>query len=175
MKKQVILSIIIAAIGLLVSVEAGVSQEQKIAGTFFGDPVSKDNYMFVLRTVLSFRSPWGSIPNNRQQVEKRVWDDLILSYEAHRRGISVGQKELKKKIDETLKGNDVSFNWREAPEEYAQWVKETLGISVESFENKMQHLVQVRTLWEQVMDGINPTVTEKEAFEEFLNEYNSII
>ena len=55
MKKQIIISIFIMALSLLVLAGTIVSQEQKAAGTFFGDTVPRSNYMFVLRIVLSFK------------------------------------------------------------------------------------------------------------------------
>ena len=173
-RKLLIILTVLFIIGSFGLVRIAISQEREVAGTFFGDNVSKDNYFLMLRIVLSYSSPWGRIPKNRQQLEKRVWDDLILSYEVHRRQISVGHDELEKRISETLEGNKVSFNWKESPDEYAQWVEKKFGVSVKVFENQMQHLAQVKILHGQVLDSINPAVTEKEAFEEFLNEQNSL-
>ena len=116
----------------------------------------------------------GGIPNNREQLERRVWDDLLLSYEAYCRQISVKREDLEAKIGEALKGDQVSFNWKEDPGLYAQWVKETLGGPVEIFENQMWHLVQIEKLRAQVLDSIDRAVTEEEAFQEFLNEYNNL-
>ncbi len=150
------------------------TQEQEVVGTFFGDPVSKENYYFVLRIVLLFSSPWGGIPNNGDQLNKRVWDDLLLSYEAYRRQISVGTDEVEEKIDETLKNQKVSFDRTQDREAYVRWVQETLGESVTIFENQMRHLVQIKKLHTQILNSINPTVTEQQAFQEYLNEYNSL-
>ena len=174
MKKIIVLFVLLLVIGSFLVVKTTISQTQDIAGTFFGKPVSRANYMVILRAVLSFQTPWGGIPRDREQAEKRVWDDLILSYEAHRRQITVGKKELEEKITETLKGNNISFNWKESPQEYEKWVKDTLNASVELFENQMRHLVQIKKLREQIFDSINPSVTEEEAFQEFLNEQNSL-
>ena len=174
MKKIIVLFVLLLVIGSFLFVKTTISQTQDIAGTFFGKPVSRANYMVILRAVLSFQTPWGGIPRDREQAEKRVWDDLILSYEAHRRQITVGKKELEEKITETLKGNNISFNWKESPQEYEKWVKDTLNASVELFENQMRHLVQIKKLREQIFDSINPSVTEEEAFQEFLNEQNSL-
>ena len=174
MKKIIVLFVLLLVIGSFLFVKTTISQTQDIAGTFFGKPVSRANYMVILRAVLSFQTPWGGIPRDREQAEKRVWDDLILSYEAHRRQITVGKKELEEKITETLKGNNISFNWKESPQEYEKWVKDTLNASVELFENQMRHLVQIKKLREQIFDNINPSVTEEEAFQEFLNEQNAL-
>lgn len=159
MKKQIILTICVAVSSFLVLVTMVVSQEQKVAGTFFGDTVSKSNYMFVLRIVLSFRSPWGNIPRDRKQADKRVWDELILSYEAHRRQITVEQNEINEKITDTLKESKVSFYWKDSPGEYEKWIRDALNEPVETFENQMRHLVQIKKLHQQVRDSINPSIT----------------
>lgn len=174
MKKTIPLAMIIFVTGLFLFTKTVISQGPGVAGTFFGDNVSNENYKIILRTVMSFRTPWGGIPRTLEQAEKRVWDDLILSYEAHRRQINVEQGEIEEKITETLKGNNVSFNWKDSPQEYEQWVRDTLKQPVELFENQMRHLVQVRKLHQQVRDSIDPIITEEEAFAEFLNERNSL-
>ena len=150
------------------------AQESQIAGTFFGEPVPSGNYYFLLKVVLSYGSPWGNIPQDRTQLEQRLWDELILSYEANRRQISVSESELQEKISETLNGEHVAFQWKQNPGEYARWVQERIGGSVNLFENQMRHLVQVKKLYDEVLSGINPSVTEDEAFQEFLNEQNSL-
>jgi len=174
MKTLISISLLIFVVGSFGTTRTAISQEQGIAGTFFGDTVSIENYKIILRTVLTFQTPWGSIPNNLEQAEKRVWDDLILSYEAHRRQITVEQREVEEKITETLKGDEVLFNWKESPDEYEQWVQDMLNQPIELFENQMRHLVQVKKLHQQVRDSINPIITEEEAFAEFLNERNSL-
>jgi len=150
------------------------AEEPEIAGTFFGNQVSKGNYYFVMRIVLLFNTPWGGIPNNHEQLEQRIWDDLLLSYEAHRRGIIVSEGELNAKIDETLKGYKVSFSREDDPEAYDKWTSELLGEPVEMFENQIRHLVQVEKLRQQILESIHPEATDAEAYQEFLNEQNSL-
>lgn len=151
-----------------------LAQESQTAGTFFGEPVPKANYFFILKVVLTYSSPWGNIPQNREQLEQRVWDELLLSYEAHRRGITVTEKELEQKISDTLAAEGVSFQWREDPEAYARWTAEKIGGSVALFESHMRHLTQVKKLYDEVLNSINPVVTKDEVFQEFLNEQNSL-
>ena len=176
MIKKFIVSLILVASAIFLSfVPASISQNQDIAGTFYGEPIPRENYNFVLKIVLSFNAPWGGIPNNRKQLENRIWDDLILSYAAHRRQISVGKEELEVKISETLKNSTVTFDWKEDKRAYAQWTKETLGKeSIAMFENQMRHLVQIKKLRDQVINNVNTSVTEEEAFQEFINENNNL-
>jgi len=172
--KKFITAVTLIFATLFVSSANLCAQDQKVAGTFFGDPVSHDNYQFVLRIVVSFHSPWGGIPRTRKQAEKRVWEDLVLSYESHRRKISVSRKELDEKIDQTVRGDGAKFDWKQDNESYKAWVREKLNISAEGFENQMRHLAQVKKLQEQVINSIHPSVTDEEALQEFYNEHNSL-
>ena len=171
------LAILLGIFLLVTSLCSGVfsqPQQPEIAGEFFGDPIPLGNYYFVLRTVLTFSVPWGGIPNTAERLEKRLWDDLLLSYEAARRGISVSQEELSSEITKMLKGHNVAFQWQQEQEKYVLWVKETLGVPIEFFENQIKHLLQLKKLYNEIKDGIHPTVTEDEAFQEFLNEYHTL-
>ncbi|MFH1996312.1 MAG: hypothetical protein ABIJ27_04855 [Candidatus Omnitrophota bacterium] len=149
-------------------------EEPKLAGEIFGVPVPRDNFYFVLGVVLRFGSPWGGIPNNQKQLEERIWDDLILSYEAFRRDIQVSAEEIEREIDKTVEPHKLEFDWRKDREAYAEWAKKTLSEPVELFENQMRHLVQVAKLRTEIIQSITPEVTEEEALEEFINEYNTM-
>jgi len=146
------------------------------AGVMFGVPVPAENYYFAMRVALMFGTPWGNIPNNVDELEKRTWDDLLLSYEAFRRDIQVERTEIEDEIAKTLKGRDVEFDWKQDKEAYEKWVKDTLNESVGLFENQMQHLVQLKKLRNQFLSEVEPTVevTEGEALQEFRNEYNTL-
>lgn len=149
-------------------------QPAEIAGTIFGQPTPISNYYFALRVAGNFSTPWGGIPRDVNQLEDRTWDELVLSFEAHRRGVTPTREQVEAEVTETLKGNQVEFDWRADPGSYALWTKETLQLEVEHFENIMKHLVQLKLLREEVLNSIEPEVTEEEAFQEYLNEYNTL-
>lgn len=149
-------------------------QVSETVGQIFGEPIPAGNYQFVLNVVITFGTPWGGVPADQEQLKKRIEDDLLLSYESFRRNILVSREEIDPEITNTLKDNKVDFDWQTDKEAYAKWVKDTLGEPVEFFENQMKHLVQLKKLQRQVLDSIKPDVTEQEAFQEFLNEYNTL-
>jgi len=149
-------------------------EQPEYAGEFFGVPVPKDNYYFVMVVVMKFSSPWGGLPSDRKQLEQRIWEELVMSYEAFRRGIQVSQEEADDEIEKTLKTYKLDFNWKEDKERFEKWVKETIGGSPVLLENQMKHLVQLNKLYQEVLNSANPEVTEEEAFQEYLNEYNSL-
>ena len=156
------------------SSDAPAPQPPEAAGLLFGQPVPMDNYHFAMQVAGRFGTPWGGVPNTVERLDERTWEELLLSFEAFRRGIEVSREETEQEIAHTLKGHGVSFNWQEDHEAYAQWVRETLGEEVLLFENQMTHLVQLKRLHQQVLDSIEPSVSEEEAFQEYLNEYNTL-
>jgi hypothetical protein len=146
------------------------------AGEFsgWGVKVPIGNYYFIKSAIMVFGTRWGSMPTTPQEWEDRVWEQLLLSYEAFRRDLKVEQKELDDEITKTLGSEKVAFDWKTDKEAYAKWVKERIGEPVELFENELRHLLQLEHLRQQVMENIKPTVTEGEAYQKFLNEYNTL-
>ncbi len=143
-------------------------------GEIFGVPVPVSNYNFIKGTFMVFGNYWGPQPQTPQEMEDCVWNDLVLSYEAFRRNVIPKQEDVDAEITKTLSSEKVDFDWKKDKEAYAKKIKERIGVSVELFENQVKHLVQLRELRKLVMDSIEPVVDEKEAYQEFLNEYNTL-
>lgn len=147
---------------------------EEIAGQLFDVPVSMGNFNFAMRTAAMFGTPWGAVPNTREQLEERTWTDLLLSYEAFRRNIIVSDDELEGEISKNLKGYKVDFDWKQDKEAYEKWTMDKLNESTVVFENQMKHLVQLKKIQSEVLNSFDPEVTKEEAFQEFLNEYNTL-
>ncbi len=143
-------------------------------GEIFGMVVPLNNYNFVKGTIMIFGNYWGPQPQTPQELEDCVWNDLVLSYEAFRRNVIPKQEDVDAEISKTLSSEKVDFDWKKDKDAYAKKIKERAGVPVELFENQIRHLVQLRDLRKQVMDGITPVVDDKEAYQEFLNEYNTL-
>lgn len=150
------------------------TEENKIAGEFFGVPVPIGNYYFAKRVVLSFGANWRGSPQTEEELEDLVWQELLFSYEAFRRGIEVTDEEVNVEVDKILKAEKVDFNWRQDTNAFKKWVEEKLQEPVELFRNQIEHLVKLEKLRQQVLDSIEPEVTEEEAYQKFLDEYNSL-
>ena len=151
-----------------------VPKPEDLAGELFGVPVPMNNFYFAMRVAVMFGTPWGAIPRNSEQLEERTWNDLLLSYEAFRRNITVSDEELEGEITKNLKGYKVEFDWKADKDAYEQWAKDTLKEPSQLFENQMRHLVQLKKLQEEVLNSFDPVVTDEEAYQEFLNEYNTL-
>lgn len=143
-------------------------------GEIFGVPVPMNNYNFVKSALIIFGNYWGPQPQTAQELEDCVWNDLILSYEAFRRNISPRQEDVEIEITKVLSLEKVDFDWKKDKDSYSKKIKERTGEPVELFENQIRHLTQLRELRKQVMDSIDPAVDENEAYQEFLNEYNTL-
>lgn len=148
--------------------------EDKIVGELFGVPVSSGNYYFAKRVVLSLDAKWRGVPKTEEELEDLVWQELLFSYEAFRRRIEVTDEEINKEVDKILKAEKVEFNWKEDTQAFKQWVEEKLQEPVDLFKNQITHLLKLEKLRQQVIDSIEVEVGEEEAYQKFLDEYNSL-
>jgi hypothetical protein len=154
---------------------ANQTQEDYI-GEFYawGVKVPRSNYNFIKYTIGIFGTRWGAAPETQEELEERTWDQILLSYEAFRRDIKVEDKDLEEEITKMFKAENVSFDWKTDKKAYEDWIKERAKEPVDVFENQMRHQIQLENLRKHLLDSFNPTVIEKEAFREFLNEYNTL-
>lgn len=144
------------------------------AGKIFDLEVPRDNYFFVKGVLSVFGNKFGDPPRDSKEEEDCIWDQLVLSYEAYRRGVNVSPEELEIEVKKILEGNKAAFDFKSDRPAYEKWVKENINASVELFENQIRHLIQLRKTRQQVMDSVEPQVSKLEAKQEFLNEYNSL-
>lgn len=154
------------------------SQENKateLAGEFYGVPVPIGNYYFAKRVVMSFGASWRGTPKDEKELEDLVWQELLFSYEAFRRGVKASEDEVDEEIEKMLKANKVNFKWRIDKEEFQKWTQETLGVSIDIFRNQVEHLVTIEKMRKEIINSIEPEVTEDEAYQKFLDEYNTLL
>ena len=149
-------------------------EDDKIAGEFFGVPVPMNNYKFAKGVVVRLNAKWRGTPQNEEELEDLVWQELLFSYEAFNRDIEATREEIEEEIDKILKSDKVQFNRKEDKEAYQNWVEEKLKESVVAFEQQIEHLIKLEKLRQQVLDSIEPGVTEKEAYQKFLDEHNTL-
>jgi hypothetical protein len=151
-------------------------QKNEFVGEFSGwqAPVPLSNYYFVKGAIIIFGTRWGAAPVTEQDLEDRVWEQLALSYEAFRRNIQVEDKELDGEIDKLVKEDKVTFDWKKDKDSFAKWVKDKTKENPELFVNQLRHLLQLEKLRKVVLDTFKAQVTEEEAQNEFINEYNTI-
>lgn len=175
-RKIILLAIVCVLPWALVWAEEKQLQKEEFAGEFqgWGIKVPLGNYYFIKGAIVLFGTRWGASPQTPEELEERTWDQLLLSYEAFRRDIKVEQKEVEEEITKTLSSEKITFDWKQDKEAYAKWLKDRTGETIELFENQLRHLLQLEKLRQQVLETIKPAVTEQEAYQEFLNEYNTL-
>ena len=147
---------------------------QEFVGKLFGIQVPAGNYIFVRGVLAVFGNPWGPPAKTEKALTELIWEQLLLSYEAHRLGVTISQYELDEEIKTLLRSEKVDFDYKSDKEAYSKWIRDKASEDIELFENQLKHLLQIKKLREQIMDSLHPQVTHKEAYEEFLNEHNSL-
>lgn len=150
-------------------------QQQEIAGTIFGTPVPLGNYRFAKRAAFVFQAPgWTEL--SREEQEQRIWQNLILHFEATRRGLTVSDEELERAVNQILTEHEQAFTRSGDPAAYEQWVRDTVQEDVALFENQVAYLELIEALKQQVRkaEEADVTVTEAELHEEFLNEKHHV-
>jgi hypothetical protein len=148
--------------------------DQPVAGQIFGVAVSMDNYLFAKSAAAIFSGTYGREVKTSADLEDRTWEDLVLSYEAFRRGVSVSPERFEKEMDALLKAEKVSFDWKKDRSAFDAWVKDRVKEPAVLFENQLKHLLQLQLLREQVREAFEPEATEAEALQKYKNEYNSL-
>ena len=146
----------------------------QFAGEFFGIPVHLQNYYFIKGVIAVFGNKWGPVPQSSEDLENVIWDQLLMSFEAFRRGVEVSQEEIDEEITKILAAESVEFDWKKDKDSYEKWVKDKTNVPAEVFEGQIKHLIQIHKLRQQIMESVDPPVSRKEAFGKFLNEYNNL-
>jgi hypothetical protein len=156
--------------------KAGQPADEPYAGEFAGWQVKVplNNYYFVRSVLNVFGTRWGATPQNEKEIEERIWEQLVLSFEAFKRGIKVETPEVEEEVGKILKDEKVGFDWKKDPAAYEKWVKEKTHEPVNFFQNQLTHLIQLEKLRKQVLESVKPAVSEDEARDEYINEYNTM-
>ncbi len=168
---------VIFVLAFMVNLSLSFAQEEprpELAGELFQTPVPSGNYYFAKRVVANFSAKWRVPPQGPEELEDLVWQELVLSFEAFKRDVTVTKEEINEEIVKMLKNDKAEFDHTQDIEAYQEWVKLKLDEPVEVFENQLEHLIKLEKLRQEVLDSITPEVTKKEAHRKFLDEYNTL-
>ena len=149
------------------------TKEPEYIGEFFDTKVPRENYIFINTTYMIFSEQAGSV-KTKEEREQKIWEDLLFSYEAFRRGVNVTQEEIDTEVRKILEAEKVAFDFKKDQQAYSDWLKNKTNEPVVLFENQLRHLIQMRKLKAQVMDSMTPEVSDKEAHERFRDENSSL-
>jgi hypothetical protein len=151
-----------------------VKKEPVFVGEFFNIQVPIQNYYFIRGVIAVFGNKWGAQPESNEDLEQVIWEQLLMSFEAFRRGITVSEEEIDGEIGKILAAEKVEFDWKKDRDAYEKWVKDKTGEPAEIFEGQLRHLLQLHKLRQQAIESTEPAVSEQEAYQEFLNEHNNL-
>jgi hypothetical protein len=151
-----------------------IDEPSQAAGELFGVPVSMDNYRFAKAAASIFSGRGGRDVSTLEDLEERTWEDLLLSYEAYRRQVAVPQEKLEEELDKLLKAEKVTFDRKKDKAAYEKWTQDTVHVPATLFENMLKHLMQLQMLRDQVRESFDPPVTDDEAKQKYINEYNTL-
>lgn len=153
---------------------ADKKEPPKFVGSFFDVPVPIENYYLIKGALAIFGNKWGPQPNTSEEQENVIWEQLLLSYEAFRRGITVSDKEVSDEVSKILAAEKVKFDWKKDRDSYEKWVKEKTNEPAAVFEGQLKHLIQIQRLRQKIMESAEPPVSKQESYQEFLNENNNL-
>jgi len=147
--------------------------EGEIAGEIFGIPIPMSNYYFAKRVHLTFKDD-EAVKFTPQQMEDCIFQNLIYSYEANKRGIKVTDEEMDQWIDSVLQAVNVKIEHKKDPEAYKKWITESLKEEVILFENQMRYLAEIEKLKREMVKEMKVEVSEDEMLEDFMNIQNHV-
>lgn len=146
---------------------------EEFAGEIFGSPVAAGNYYFAKRVHSIFQRPEEK-DLSPEEMERVIWHNLVLSFEAYRRKIEVTPEEFSQWVDSVLAALELPFTRTKDPEAYKKWAEEELKQSVEIFENQMRYLANIEKLRREIVKEMQVTVSEEELKDDYLNVENHV-
>ncbi len=139
-------------------------------GEAFGKPVLKEDFDFAYKTTGIF-SVSGKEVENEEAHRAETWHHLMFLREAERRNVQVSRQEVEKELARLLNEKNIvygSYN-------YHDFVKKNFGEDSKAFEKRIENLLKVKKLLDPIMHPPPPTITEQDAKQKFLNQYNSML
>ncbi|RLE37592.1 hypothetical protein DRJ17_06235, partial [Candidatus Woesearchaeota archaeon] len=112
-------------------------------------------------------------PLSKDRVSHLVWEDLVLSYEANRRHITIDDRELNRVLSEFFFLNDIRFNWRRDKEKLNSYLKDNFDMDVETFNKVFSKLVIVDKLRKKIYAKEESPV-DWEAYNKFLKKNKNL-
>lgn len=152
---------------------ATASTSMELAGTVFNAPVPVGNYYFAKRVHSTFQTP-EERKMTPEQLEKNIWHNLVLSYEAAQRKIEVTDSEFSEWVDSVLTALDLKFSRTKDPEKYKAWIEDTLKGTVELFENQMRYLANIEKLKREMINEMQVVASEDEMKADYMNTENHV-
>jgi peptidylprolyl isomerase len=148
------------------------SNKGNVVGEAFGKLVTNEEFLYYYKTALIFTRSGdkGQKETERTDEERRqeAWQNLIFTKEAKILGITVDKEETIAELKRLLSEKNIEYG----TDKYNSWILLTFGEDQKVFEQRIENLLLINKF---VKIKMRPevSVTEEEAREKFLNQYNS--
>ena len=141
----------------------------ELAGEAFGQPVTKDEFNFALKTAGIFSTsgkPLATDEDRRQE----AWKNIVFLREAKIRGIAATPEEVRAEMERLLSEKKIAYGSLA----YIKFVEENFQEAPELFEKRIENLLTVKKMIGGIMNPPPPVITDEECFQKYLNQYNSM-
>jgi peptidylprolyl isomerase len=161
----------LAVLGLLLplSVPASSADLPAAVGEAFGKPVLKTEFDFAAKTATIF-STTGSDPKDDLERRNETWKHLTFLREAEKRGVTVAPEEVRAELGRLLAEKGIQYG----SYNYHEFLKQNFGEDSTTFEKRIENLLKVKKMLDGIMNPPKPTITDADAKQKFLNQYNSM-
>jgi peptidylprolyl isomerase len=138
-------------------------------GEAFGKPILKEEFDFALKTTGIFNVS-GQEPASDQERRNEVWKHITFLREATKRGIQASQEEVAQEMTRLLAEKNIAYG----SYNYHEFVKANFQEDSVVFEKRVRDLLTVKKMLDTILHPPAPKITDQDAKQKFLNQYNSM-
>lgn len=146
--------------------------QPNVVGEAFNGPVTNEEFLYYYKTALIFTRTGDKdskeVERTDDERRQEAWQNLVFTKEAKLLGITVDKEELTAELKRLLSEKNIEYG----TDQYNTWVASTFGESPEVFKQRIEDLLLVNKFTRIKMTP-EVSVTEDEAKEKYLNQYNS--
>jgi len=148
------------------SVGTSFTKTGRYAGTVFGKNITFQEYNRFYRASQIF-SLTGEAPKNPDIIKLETWKNIIYSREAKRKRINISDDAVRNELRRIFKAQGVEDL---TPEYYKQWLKRTLRIPPNEFENQIRELLRIQKMFQMIDQQPIDLPSRDDALNRFLED-----
>jgi peptidylprolyl isomerase len=162
-------SAVLPAAGTTVAQSAEPQDPSEPVGEVFGEKITRERFNFIRRTAEIF-SLSGKELKNENEYRYEAWKNLILLKEAENRKIEVPREEIMAEAVRLLAEKKIDYGGAA----YEKFVEDNFGEDSKTFESRIGDLLRIKKLVYRIMNPPPAKITKEDAYQKFLNQYNSM-
>ena len=165
-------SLLVSSLIFLSLLASGIAQaieHEPLAGEIFGKAIPKKMFDFSYKTMTMFSVSPKEAENDRER-RTETWKHLIFLHEAEHQQIKISKIELEKELTRLFAEKNVAYG----STQYLTFIEQNFSEAPADFEQRIENLLKVKKLIDGIMNPPPPTITDEDAQQKFLNQYNSM-